>query len=127
MQQIEFESGCYLDGSQGWHNSYRVVDLAERHGFQVEPEARKLIADYIGWHESGDPMPDDLDYATAMDELSDEATDYLGSLLAEDDHREWDWDEGALSLMCPCQIEGTEESTALMRTRNDQCDRCRDA
>lgn len=65
------------------------------------------------------------DAATAMLDqggLVDKATDYLNSLAPEG--MIFDWDMGELSLLCLCQIEGTDENMAVLKSSRDNCDRC---
>lgn len=36
------EAGMWLDGRFGWHNLYRVVQIAEGYGFSVPEECREM-------------------------------------------------------------------------------------
>ena len=81
--------GTWLDGAYGWHNVYRVVDAAVSYGFQLQP-GDDFFLDHF--KSSGGTKHEE----TAL-EISDEATDYLQSLVT-DDHLVFVWDAGELSL-----------------------------
>lgn len=38
--------GCWLDGAAGWHNHYRVVELAEVFGMSLSDEDKALVILY---------------------------------------------------------------------------------
>lgn len=114
------QMGCWLDGSQGWHNSYRVIDRAEEWGMKVENADRIYVYLWRQWR--GSDMPWDVsksfeeEYDTGhIDDLVSQATEYLDSLAPEG--YAFHWDMGELSLLCLCQIEGTEENV---------CDKCKE-
>lgn len=136
-------AGCWLDGHYGWTNHYRVVDRAQEWGFQIDADEQKLVDVYrLNDDESevlkllladreGD-MPTDADRREAegliedaadvmlgQGGLVDKATEYLDSLAPEG--MAFYWDMGELSLLCLCQIEGTEENEALMKTDKYHC------
>lgn len=94
------DAGCWLDGSQGWHNAYRVVDRAEGYGFTVPPEYATALYRYRtnghGAHE------DDWEAVNGQGELSDMATDYLQERAPEG--FEFHWDAGELSLVESWQV-----------------------
>lgn len=95
------ECGTWLDGGMGWHNAYRIVEIAESHGFTVDDEDRAAIEWY---KETSGGSGDGTDAEEAMAEavigqggLSDKATDHMEELLPEG----WTllWDAGELSLV----------------------------
>jgi hypothetical protein len=73
-------AGCWLDGHHGWHNSYRVVDMAVNHGFTVPKE----------WREDLEIFRSGLSVETDIEELSDKATEYLQKLAPEGYSFVWD-------------------------------------
>lgn len=88
------DAGTWLDGSQGWHNSYRVVDRAESYGFTVPPEYTAALADY---RENGPSASEDSwEAMCGHGELSDMATDYLQERAPEGYIFEWDMGEFSL-------------------------------
>lgn len=93
------ESGMWLDGCFGWHNLYRVVQIAEHHGFSVPEECR---ATYEEYKEARHRPDDDDDVMGGHGGLADQATDFLNSLMPEisDSGTSWvlDWDMGELLL-----------------------------
>lgn len=84
----EDQAGCWLDGHMGWHNLYRVVDIAEEYGFTLSEDDRSSVACYRACGESGAGMHGDC--ADAVYEISDDATEYLNTLAPEGYHFEWD-------------------------------------
>lgn len=88
-------AGCWLDGHQGWHNNYRVVDRATEYGFVVPDDYRSALTDF---RENGhDCAMNSWDAITGQGELSDMATDYLNNNAP--DGFVFVWDMGELSLM----------------------------
>lgn len=87
-------AGCWLEGSQGWTNTYRVVDRAQEYGFEITEEEREALDSY-----SQDPDADELAWETVEGQggLSDQATEYL-QLLAPAGYV-FVWDAGELSLV----------------------------
>lgn len=119
-------AGCWLDGHHGWHNTYRVVHRAMEWGFPLDSEDDAFIDQWIRWR-GGDMNADEETefedgYPEHMDELSDQATEYLQSLAPEG--FAFDWDAGELSLRCLCQIEGTEEYGEALASSSNQCAAC---
>lgn len=93
------EVGTWLDGRFGWHNLYRVVRIAEHHGFSVPEECREMYEEYG----KADYQPDDDDDVMGgHGGLADQATDFLNSLLPEADDSgtfwSFEWDMGEFSL-----------------------------
>jgi hypothetical protein len=141
-------AGCWLDGRWGWTNAYRVIEKAWEWGFKTDPADDRLVAVYrlsndeeavlaLLREELGEQAADASEEAligearslievaneavTGQGELSDRATDYLDSLAPEG--MAFHWDDG-LALMCLCQIEGTEENMALLKTDKYYCEWC---
>lgn len=145
--------GCWLDGHHGWQNSFRVVDRAQEWGFQITDDEQRLVDAYraddvekivnlLLKERLGNPGPRGQEVTVSMDAvfaeaealhedaigavtgqggLTDKATEYLDSLAPEG--FAFHWDDG-LALMCLCQIEGTDENMALLKTDKYHCDRC---
>lgn len=94
------KAGCWLEGSQGWTNHYRVVYLAQSYGFKIDKSDEKEVDRYRADHgmsESGEAI-------TGQGGLVDKATEYLESLAPVGFHFEWDM--GELSLLPCSEIEG---------------------
>lgn len=103
------DAGCYLDGHFGWHNIYRVIELAQTHGFALSEVDQGLVDAYGEQVESYTPDDttdpyDECGIAEAVYEISNEATDYLGSITAAGLY--WEWDMGEL-----CLVESDEEES----------------
>lgn len=81
-------AGCWLDGHFGWHNTYRVIGIARAYGFTVGFDDMALVERYSHEGESGDETG--LEYAQAVEEIADDATDYLNTLAPEGYCFEWD-------------------------------------
>ena len=94
----ESDCGTHLDGSQGWHNTARVVRKAMTHGFEITADELASLEAY----ESGE-QNDDTDIVGEQGGLSDRATEYLGEITAPG--LEWVWDMGELSLMTETQAD----------------------
>lgn len=112
-QRIVFTSadvGTYFDGSQGWRNNYRVVDLAVSHGMQLTSEE---ITDLDAYRIAGSANSDAFGAVIDQGGLCDRATEYLGSITANG--LVWVWDMGELSLIPLCQTEDYE---------GDECAHC---
>lgn len=88
------DAGTWLDGSQGWHNTYRVIERAQAYGFVLPNGAddEDLIAHYKA--DDGTLGPDESDLVM---EISNEASDYLESRAPEG--FTFIWDAGELTLM----------------------------
>jgi hypothetical protein len=80
------DAGCWLDGAMGWHNTYRVIYVAQRYGFALDADDETMVAEYAVDH-----VESDADYE-AVYALSNEATDYLQSLAPEG--YDFVWDDG---------------------------------
>lgn len=84
--------GCVLDGSQGWHNTYRVVDLAVEYGLELDTyEATALEAYRVN-------DADDDQLSTVLDQggLSERALEHLQARTAPG--LTWVWDDGLYVL-----------------------------
>lgn len=89
------DAGCWLDGSQGWHNTYRVCQRAMDYGWLTGDAAeRQAVISLIERYSEGEQ---DIDLSESMSEASDDATDYLNSLAPEG--YIFVWDAGELTLM----------------------------
>lgn len=89
------DAGCWLDGSQGWHNTYRVCERAMSYGWlEDDPSDREAVNRLIEEFKSDDTGND---AGQVMSEAADDATDYLNSLAPEG--YIFVWDAGELSLM----------------------------
>jgi hypothetical protein len=101
------EAGTWLDGNQGWHNHYRVVDIAQSYGWKGLDEwedGEGIVSRY----RANEGTDDDHEAMIGQGGLVDEATEYLESLAPFGHHFEWDM--GELSLL-PCDsIEGHDPS-----------------
>jgi hypothetical protein len=103
------DAGCWLDGSQGWHNNYRVIQRAVAYGWRpdVSPEDVQAGIGLYRDGSEGDAVTlsdgETLTYEDAcgwiIDQggLSDLATEYLNEVAP--DGYEFVWDAGELSLM----------------------------
>jgi hypothetical protein len=95
-------AGCWLDGAQGWHNTYRVVDMAVSHGFTVPEE----------WREDLEIFRSGLNVEADIDELSDMATEYLQALAPEGYGFVWDACELTLTAATD-ELPGTIDRLAM--------------
>lgn len=84
--------GTWLDGSQGWHNAYRVVDLAVGYGFKV-PEGYETALENYRSNRADD---NEHEAIIGQGELSDMATEFLSDLI--EGPFEFVWDCGELRL-----------------------------
>ena len=94
------EPGMWLDGRFGWHNLYRVVQIAESHGFSVPEECWEVYEEF----KAANYRPDDEnDVMGGHGGLADQATEFLNSLLpeVEDSESFWsfEWDMGEFCLV----------------------------
>ena len=65
-----------LDSASGWHNTYRLVDLAVDHGMVLSENDTDAVARYRASPEDGSGVPFEVVY-----ELADKAETYLNSQL----------------------------------------------
>jgi hypothetical protein len=103
------DAGCWLDGSQGWHNNYHVIDRALDWGWAPKDITRADLDTLTMFYASGnvdatyalsDGSTGDYEGATywitGQGELSDQATEYLQGIAPEG--YVFVWDDG-LALM----------------------------
>lgn len=88
------QTGCWLDGHMGWHNHYRVVELAFAYGWQ--PTDRAEIQEACDVYCASGGMKH-ADMFLDQGGLVDEATEYLDSIAPEGYY--FDWDVGELCLV----------------------------
>ena len=114
MNKIEpNNAGCWLDGHMGWHNHYRVIDVAFGWGWKPADEADVRVISHAYEYQretvtlaSGEV----IDTAGAMLDqggLVDSATEYLESIAPEG--YTFEWDMGELSLIHETETEWWEE------------------
>src|SRR5688500_19055577 len=129
LQRIVFGDdsiGCVFDGSLGWHNTYRLIDLALFHGMELDAdrssidkafgvnavEAQALEAyRHSGY---GDIDEDHLTIVVDQDGLSDRALSHLQALTAPGLY--WGWDDGL--YITPGCLEAEEPLSPA------DCDHC---
>jgi hypothetical protein len=93
------QAGCWLDGHFGWHNSYRVAELAFEYGWNPEdrPDVERIIDVYKSRDVFGpaDKYSDQEidDACEQINDVVEEATDYLQSLAPAGYVFEWDCGE----------------------------------
>ena len=104
--------GCVFDGAQGWHNTYRLIDLAVGNGMELDccdtaalEAYRHAVAteDHFGW-------------IVDQGGLSDKALEHLQSLTAPGLY--WSWDDG-LFIVPGCQ----EAEEPLSAAECEHCER----
>lgn len=107
-------AGCWLDGNQGWHNHYRVVELAVGYGLPLTAEDKAALAGYVEDRENGidtEEAGERFEAVLGQGGLVDKATDHLESLAPSGFHFEWDM--GELSLVSCEAIEGHDPSDCI--------------
>lgn len=104
-------AGTWLDGAMGWHNNYRIIDLAidygwvPEDGFPMVTRIRDAYADsedYILDVTEGKIYPGDA--ILNQGGYADQATEYLQSLAPEG--YEFAWDAGEFYLAPIDESEG---------------------
>lgn len=83
------DAGVWLDGAMGWRNTYRVIRIAEGHGFEAIPELEDVISRLERYGQDDVTTEEWWDAVS----LSDDATDHLNSLAPEGFWFEWDMGE----------------------------------
>jgi len=115
LEITEADAGCWLDGSQGWHNAYRIVDRAEAYGFEVSADDRKVLDLYASDDQSATVKLSTgkvVDYELATEcvvgqrELADKAFEYLDERAPEG--YAFVRDAGELSLVEDCGHDNCE-------------------
>lgn len=98
------DAGCWLLGAHGWHNGYRVVEIAEEYGFTLSVEERIALDVYRANDTDDSGYDDSWERVNGQGGLCEKATEHLESLAPVGYH--FEWDAGELCLL-PCdQIEG---------------------
>lgn len=105
-------AGCWLEGSQGWHNTYRIVDRAEEWGWTGLDEwedGRGIVSRYAADAASDE----DREAMSGQGGIADQAFDYLDSLTVS---CHFERDAGELTLYrcqdleddgygCDCEVK----------------------
>jgi len=90
----EADAGCWLDGSMGWHNTYRVIDRAIGYGWYAgQPTELAEVEEISRRAEASDPTLDQ----EILSDNADLATGYLQSIAPEG--YVFEWDAGELTLL----------------------------
>lgn len=94
------DAGTWLEGSQGWHNAYRVIWRAQEYGLVLSADDAAIANAYAEELESvtlstGETLDADTIHVcvSGQGELSDRATEYLQSITQEGWIFEWDCGE----------------------------------
>jgi len=94
MKILPSDAGTWLDGSMGWHNIYRVVDLARDYGFQLTEEEFRILKFFRGLKSltavSLNKWKENWDLVEEMDQISTKAYEHLNSLAPDGFQFEWD-------------------------------------
>jgi hypothetical protein len=119
------DAGTWLDGSQGWTNSYRVIDRAVAYGMAIDPDDDMIRDAYADGADSVTLSTGEVldagsigEAISGQGELSDRATEYLESMAP--DGYTFLWDTGELSLtaitwrcrQCTFELSAVGEETA---------------
>lgn len=107
-------AGTYLSGAMGWHNHFRVCELARNMTHWVLPTGDHDILDAYR-ADTDDPDGSIADGMLGQGGLVDEATKRLQDHTAPG--LVWVWDMGELSLTPLCQAEGWDP-------RYEDCEHC---
>lgn len=121
--------GTWLDGRYGWTNTFRIIDIAQSYGFEMDADDRAAVEWYKDSGNVGD-SDDDLDkleIVTGQGGLSEKATEHVQDLLPEG----WilRWDAGELSLISAwsdCAADGGGCEVATDHDGNDVVEPCGD-
>lgn len=87
----ESMAGCWIDGHNGWHANYQVVDIAFDWGWHPEDETEvRRVRNLYATDDADDEITGDM-----IDQggYTDRATEYLESIAAEGCYFEWDGGE----------------------------------
>lgn len=108
-------AGCWLDGSQGWHNTYRIIDRAQEWGWTgPSEEGWEGWEDVVSRYRADEGTDDDHEAVIGQGGLADHAFAYLDSLTVS---CHFERDMGELTLL-RCQDLGLGLGLGL----HDQCD-----
>lgn len=81
------EAGCWLEGAQGWTNSYRIVDIAVGHGMELNVDDAAIVEWYRKSGDSDSSASDDeldkLEAMTGQRGITDKAIEYMNEQLPE--------------------------------------------
>ena len=94
-------TGTWLEGTHGWTNTYRIVEIAQTHGFTLDDDDLAALKWYKstsgGCGEGTDAEESMAEAVMGQGGLSDKATDYMEEMLPGG----WTllWDAGELSLI----------------------------
>jgi hypothetical protein len=97
----EVGTGTWLDGCHGWTNTYRIIEIAESHGFTMDADERAALEWYKGTSggcgDGTDAEENMAEVIVGQGGLSDRASDHMEELLPAG----WTllWDAGELSLV----------------------------
>ena len=126
----EVEAGCWLSGTQGWTNSYRVIDIADFHGFGMDVEDRAVVDWYRSTGDSdtdaSDATLDKLEAVTGQGGISDKATEYLEELLPAGWTLRWDDGLTLLPDYMDCAADGNGCDIETDAEGNETVKRCYD-
>lgn len=87
------DRGVHLDGAHGWHNNYRVVDMALSYGMILDERDHADLAAY----KAGDASDEANGAVIDQGGLVDQATEFLDEIT--EPGSSWEWDMGELSLV----------------------------
>lgn len=96
-------AGCWLDGSFGWINTYRLIAVAEVYGFELDEIYERPLVDKYG--DVGLPAPS-FDEAEMIDAMAEDALSYLNEQAPAGYTFEYIGNE--LALLAVCQSESFE-------------------
>lgn len=92
--------GCIFDSHMGWHNTYRIVDLAVANGMVIDKADAEVMEAYENQAETlvdGDEVHDSATIAEFATEISDKALEFLNDHCTAP-FQYVEWDDG--DLMC---------------------------
>ncbi len=89
------DTGCWLGGVYGWHNTYRIIDTAIGRGMPITAEDEAALDMY---RESGESIDD----GWMVGEMAEEALTWLNENVAPPGHL-FTWHEGDLMMWSEAQ------------------------
>jgi hypothetical protein len=95
-------SGCWLDGGQGWHNNYRIVDIAQEWDWAELDAVGQGVVDR---YRAGIAADDDHEMMVGQGGIADQAFDYLDGLTVG---CHFERDMGELNLVV-CELDSDGE------------------
>lgn len=87
--QVSLGAAVIFDRANGWHNTYRIVDLAADHGMKLGDEDAAAVARY-----RIDPGSDDVE---VVHDLAGSAEDFLNDSVATEGWS-FGWSDGEFLL-----------------------------